>query len=182
MRLCATFVFALILAVALAAGRGRAADAQPTEYQLKAAYLYHFAQFVDWPSTAFSQPNSPLIIGVLGENPFGNDLRHTVEGKVLNHHPLEVREYRSLAGMTNDCHILFISSSEKERLPEIFTALNGTSVLTVSEVKHFTETGGMINFVLDSDRIRFQINETTAEKAGLKISFKLLSLASQVTH
>jgi hypothetical protein len=181
MRLCATFIFALILALPLA-GHGQAADSQPTEYQLKAAYLYHFAQFVDWPPAAFPQPNSPLIIGVLGENPFGKDLPHTVEGKVLSNHPLIVQEYHSLAEMTNNCHILFVSSSEKKRLPEIFAALKGTSVLTVSEVDHFTENGGMINFVLESDRIRFQINETTVEKAGLKMSFKLLSLASKVTH
>ena len=181
MRLCATFIFALILALPLA-GHGQAADSQPTEYQLKAAYLYHFAQFVDWPPAAFPQPNSPLIIGVLGENPFGKDLPHTVEGKVLSNHPLVVQEYHSLAEMTNNCHILFISSSEKKRLPEIFAALKGTSVLTVSEVDQFTENGGMINFVLASDRIRFQINETTVEKAGLKMSFKLLNLASKVTH
>jgi len=181
MRLCATFIFALILALPLA-GDGQAADTQPTEYQLKAAYLYHFAQFVDWPPVAFAQPNSPLIIGVLGENPFGKDLPHTVEGKVLSNHPLVVQEYHSLAEMTNSCHILFISSSEKKRLPEIFAALKGTSVLTVSEVDHFTENGGMVNFVLESDRIRFQINETMVEKAGLKMSFKLLSLASKVTH
>jgi hypothetical protein len=182
MRLCATFIFALILALPLA-GHGQAADSQPTEYQLKAAYLYHFAQFVDWPPAAFPQPNSPLIIGVLGDNPFGNDLPHTVEGKVLNNHPLIVQEYHSLAEMTNSCHILFISSSEKKHLPEIFAALKGTSVLTVSEkIDHFIEDGGMINFVLEKDRIRFQINETTVEKAGLKMSFKLLSLASKVTH
>ncbi len=118
----------------------------------------------------------------MGENPFGKDLPHTVEGKVLSNHPLMVQTYRSLAEMTNSCHILFICSSEKKRLPEIFAALKGTSVLTVSEVDHFTENGGMINFVLESDRIRFQINETTVEKAGLKMSFKLLSLASKVTH
>jgi hypothetical protein len=181
MRLCATFIFALILALP-PAGHGQAADSQPTEYQLKAAYLYHFAQFVDWPPAAFPQPNAPLIIGVLGENPFGKDLPHTVEGKVLNNHPLMVQEYHSLAEITNNCQILFISSSEKKRLPEIFAALKGTSILTVSEVDHFTDNGGMVDFVLENDRIRFQINETTVEKAGLKMSFKLLSLASKVTH
>ena len=105
-----------------------------------------------------------------------------MEGKVLNNHPLIVQEYHSLAEMTNNCQILFISSSEKKRLPEIFAALKDTSVLTVSEVDHFTENGGMVNFVLEKERIRFQINETTVEKAGLKMSFKLLSLASKVTH
>jgi hypothetical protein len=182
MRLRATFIFALILTLPPMLDEGRAADAQPTEYQLKAAYLYHFAQFVDWPPAAFVQTNSPLIIGVFGEDPFGNDLRHTVEGKVLGYHPLEIREFHSLAEMTNKCHILFISSSEKKRLAEIFPVLKGTSVLTVGEVDHFTDAGGMINFVIEGAKIRFQINETTVENAGLKMSFKLLSLASKVTH
>jgi len=183
MRLCATFIFALILALPPAAGSARAADTQPTEYQLKAAYIYHFAQFIDWPASAFPAGDSPLIIGVLGDNPFGADLEHTIQGKVLNNHPLTFQKFASIAEVTNNCHILFISSSEKKRLPEIFTTLKGTSILTVGEESdHFNENGGMISFVLDGTKIRFQINQTTVEKAGLKISFKLLSLASKVTH
>jgi len=170
MRLCATFILALILALPLA-GHGQAADSQPTEYQLKAAYLYHFAQFVDWPPAAFPQPNSPLIIGVLGENPFGKDLPRTVEGKVLSNHPLIVQEYHSLAEMTNNCQILFISSSEKKRLPEIFAALKGTSVLTVSEMDHFTENGGMINFVLESEKNSFSNQRNHGRKGGAQDEF-----------
>jgi hypothetical protein len=181
MRVSVTFIFAVIFALPFV-GNGQTADSQPTEYQLKAAYLYHFAQFVEWPSSAFPQPNSPLVIGIFGDNPFGNDLPRMVEGKVFNNHPLAVHAYHSLSELTNNYQILFICSSEKKRLPEIFAALNGGSVLTVSEIDHFTSNGGMINFVLESDRIRFQINETTVEKAGLKMSFKLLSLASKVTH
>src|SRR5580698_10537798 len=130
MRLCATFILTLFIAVLPPAGNGRAQDNQPTEYQLKAAYLYHFAQFVDWPPSAFAATNSPLIIGVLGDNPFGNDLRHTVEGKVINNHALMIKEFHSLTEVTNNCQILFISSSVK-RLPEVFAALKGSSILTV---------------------------------------------------
>jgi hypothetical protein len=164
------------------AGNGYAADTQPTEYQLKAAYIYHFAQFVDWPAATFPQGNSPLIIGVLGENPFGNDLKHTVEGKVLNQHPLIVKEFRTLEEMTNTCHILFICQSEKKRLPEILSAISSNSTLSVGEFRDFTENGGMINFVLDGDKIRFQINEINVDKAGLRMSFKLLGLASKLTR
>jgi hypothetical protein len=182
MRLCATFIFALILALPPFAGNGFAADTQPTEYQLKAAYIYHFAQFVDWPASAFPEANSPLIIGVLGKNPFGNSLQQIVDGKVLNNHPLTVREFHSVEELTNVCHILFISQSEKSRLPEIFSAVSKMSTLTVGEVSHFTENGGMVNFVLEDDKIRFQINEINVDNAGLKMSFKLLSLASQLTR
>jgi hypothetical protein len=182
MRLCATFIFALILAVPPIVGTGFAGETQPTEYQLKAAYIYHFAQFVDWPASAFPQPNSPIIIGILGKNPFGNSLEQTVEGKVLNNHPLTIREFHSLEEMTNTCQILFICQSEKSRLQEIFAAVAKTSTLTVGEVSHFTEDGGMVNFVIENDKIRFQINEINVDKAGLKMSFKLLSLASQLTR
>lgn len=180
MRRCALLIFALVLATPPLVPDARAAD-QPTEYQLKAAYLYHFAQFVEWPPSAFPQSNSPLIVGVLGENPFGPDLRRVVQGKVLGNHPIIVQEFHSLSDMTNQCQILFISTSEK-RLPDIFASLNGTSTLTVGEADRFTESGGMIRFVTEGGKIRFQINQTAAEKAGLKMSFKLLSLASKVTH
>lgn len=181
MRLCATFIVASILALPPTADVSLAGNEQPTEYQLKAAYIYHFAQFVDWPAEAFPATNSPLIIGILGDNPFGDDLNHVIQGKVLNGHAFSVKEFRSATEITNNCHILFISSSVR-RLPEVFASLKGTSILTVGESDRFTEMGGMINFVVEGSKIRFQINETTVEKAGLKISFKLLSLASQVTH
>lgn len=180
MRRCALLILTLVLAAASLVRDARGAD-QPTEYQLKAAYIYHFAQFVEWPPSAFPQANSPLIIGVLGENPFGNDLRRTVQGKLLGNHPIVVQEFHSLSDLTNQCQILFISSSEK-RLPDIFTSLNGTSTLTVGESDRFAEAGGMIRFVPEGGKIRFQINQTAVEKAGLKMSFKLLSLASKVTH
>src|SRR5256885_5377918 len=115
----------LISAGLLLGGNGSAQNSQPsqpTEYQLKAAYLFNFAKFVDWPEAAFSSPGAPLVIGVLGENPFGDLLESTVQGKALNHHPLTVREIRAPNEITN-CHILFISSSEKKRLPEILKGL-----------------------------------------------------------
>jgi hypothetical protein len=183
MRLRAWFILVLILVASPAAWYARAGDAPgPTEYQLKAAYIYHFAQFVDWPSTAFAKPDSPLVIGILGDNPFGGDLTRTVAGKVLNKHPLVVQEYHAVGDLTNACQVLFISSSEKRNLPEIFASLKDASTLTVGDVPHFTENGGMINFILEGDKIRFQINETNVKKARLNMSFKLLSLASEVTH
>jgi len=167
-------IFAMMLAVSLS----RASDSQPTEYQLKAAYIYHFAQFVEWPNTAFEQTNSPLIIGVLGQSPFGSDLQHTVQGKVLRGHPLIVRLYATTAEMTNACQILFICDSEKKQITQIIAELDDTSTLTVGESDRFIESGGMIKFVPEGPRIRFEINRTRARKSGLQISFKLLNLAS----
>jgi hypothetical protein len=154
----------------------RAQETQPTEYQLKAAFLFNFAMFVEWPQRAFAERTSPFVIGVLGENPFRDDLPKTLQSKKIDDHPLVVREIRMPAEATN-CHMLFISASEKKRLPEILQSVKGTSVLTVSEMERFTEEGGMINFVLQGTKVRFQINKETASAAGLRISSKLMNLA-----
>jgi len=153
-----------------------AQEAQPTEYQLKAAFLFNFAMFVEWPQQAFVERTSPFIIGVLGENPFHDDLQKALQNKRIDDHPLVVREIRLPAEATN-CHLLFISASEKKRLPEVLQVLKGKSVLTVSEMDGFTDEGGMINFVLQGTKVRFQINKETAAAAGLKISSKLMNLA-----
>jgi len=161
--------------------RTPAQAAPPSEYQLKAAYLFNFAKFVEWPTGAFAQATSPMVIGVLGDNPFGGDLERTIHGKSINDHPMQVRAVQSL-GDAKQCHILFISPSEKKRLPEIVAALRGVPVLTVGESEGFPEAGGMINFVLEGNKIRFQINNDAARNAGLKISSKLLSLAQSPAH
>jgi hypothetical protein len=178
MRLRATSILGLSLVWLLSVGDGRAQESQPTEYQIKAAFLFNFAKFVEWPPAAFAEATSPMVIGILGENPFRDDLERTIRGKTINNRPLVIKEFRSPAEATN-CHVLFISTSEKQRLPEILKSLHGTSVLTVGETDRFTETGGMINFVAEGNKIRFQINEVAARNAGLKISSKLLNLASR---
>jgi hypothetical protein len=153
----------------------QAQEPKPTEYQLKAAFIYHFAQFVSWPATNSADTGSPFVIGVLGENPFGPVLEQAVHGKTLNEHPLMVKDIRSLTE-ANHVQILFISSSEKKRFQEIFAALADKSVLTVGEADTFLESGGIINFVREGTKIHFQINEQAAKNAHLKISSKLLTL------
>jgi hypothetical protein len=150
-------------------------DSQPTEYQIKAAFIFNFAKFVEWPTTAFPKPSSPIIVGVLGENPFNDALEKIIKNKKVDEHPVIIMQFRAASEATN-CHILFISSSEKLRLPQVLKQLNGRSVLTVGETPGFTEAGGMINFVLEGTKIRFQINNDAANGAGLKISAKLLGL------
>jgi hypothetical protein len=171
-----SFLGLILLWLLLVSGYGRAQAPQPTEYQVKAAYLFNFAKFVEWPQKAFAQPTSPLVIGVLGENLFGGDLARTIRDKTVDDHPLVVKELHSQAEATN-CHILFISPSEKPRLAQILQDLKGVSVLTVGEVERFTEDGGMINFVREGTKIRFQINNPAAVSVGLKISSKLLNAA-----
>jgi len=165
----------------LCSGDGRTQDAPPTEYQIKAAFLFNFARFVQWPPKAFAGATSPMIVGVLGENPFHDDLELTLRDKTVDDHPLVVKKLDSPTEATN-CHILFISTSEKARLPKIINGLKGASVLTVGETDQFTENGGMINFVLQGSKIRFQINNDAAASAGLKISSKLLALAMHPTR
>src|SRR5690348_5325479 len=153
-----------------------AQNSGPTEYQIKAAYLYNFVKFVDWPTQAYAGPTSPTVIGVLGENVFGDDLGQTLHNKVIHHHPLQFKQFDSVAAVTN-CQILFISASEKDRFPEILEALGGKSILTVSESDRFIPDGGMVNFILVGRKVRFQINNAPAQKAGLTISSDLLNLA-----
>jgi hypothetical protein len=178
MRLRATLILSLSLVWLLAPGGGRAQESPPTEYQLKAAFLLNFAKFVEWPPAAFAKADSPIVLGILGENPFADVLEQTIQGKKVNNRELEVTKLPSSAGATN-CHILFIGTSEKARLPEILKGLGRASVLTVGETDGFTDSGGMINFVRQGNKIRFQINEVAAKSVGLKISSKLLSLASR---
>jgi hypothetical protein len=178
MRFRAIPIPGLILAWLLMAGPGRTQDAQPTEYQLKAALIFNFAKFVEWPPAAFAGAASPIVIGILGDNPFDDELARTVRGKAINNRPLVVQEFRSASEATN-CHVLFISNSEKKRLPEILKSLQGTRALTVGETDRFTESGGMINFFEAGKKIRFQINLDAARNAGLKVSSRLLSIASQ---
>jgi YfiR/HmsC-like len=178
MRLRAKPILRLSLVWLLAVGVGRAQESPPTEYQLKAAFLLNFAKFVEWPPAAFAEPTSPIVLGILGDNPFGDVLKQTIQGKTINNRPLVPKVFSSSAEATN-CHMLFIGSSEKARLPEILASLHGASVLTVGEMDRFAESGGMINFVRQGNKIRFQINEVAAKSVGLKISSKLLSLAAR---
>ena len=174
-----SFVFFLVLL--LAAAPGRAQSPQPTEYQLKAAFLYNFAQFIDWPPEAFADDKTPFVFGILGDNPFGSDLERIVAGKKINDRPISVKVFHTAAEAAH-CQILFVSNSEKKHFSEIIQSLHGNAVLTVSETDGFIQAGGMINFLLMGGKIRFQINDGPAKTVGLKISSKLLSLAAASPH
>jgi hypothetical protein len=143
---------------------------------VKAAFLYNFAKFIEWPADAFPSADAPLILGVIGEDPVGGTLDPTVRGKTANGHPLIVRRL-SPGQDLRSCHVLFISHSERDRVPQILGNVRGAAILTVSEVDRFSDQGGVITFFIEQNRVRFEINIATADRARLKISSKLLSVA-----
>jgi hypothetical protein len=150
------------------------------EYQVKAAFLYNFSQFVVWPTEAFPEAQTPMVIGVIGEDPFGAYLDEIVHGEQVNNRPLIVRRYHQVEEI-NICHILFVSQSETKRLEQIFARLKGRSILTVGDIEGFAKQGGMIRFVSENDKIRFRINVEAAKAAKLSISSKLLKPAEIVS-
>ncbi len=150
------------------------------EYQVKAVFLFNFSQFVDWPTNAFPEKQTPLVIGVLGENPFGAYLDEIVRGETVNNHPLLIEHYSRLEDIKR-CQILFVSRSETRQLDLILENLKGRSILTVGDIEGFAKRGGMIQFVTKKNKIRLQINLEAAKAAGLTISSKLLRLAEIIT-
>ena len=150
-----------------------------SEYQVKAAYLFNFLKFVEWPNESFADPLAPIEIGVVGEDPFGNALPQVVTGKTVQGRDLVIRIYR-IGEDFRGAHILFISASERKRLPMILSSLRGSSVLTVADTEGFLDAGGMIQFLNENGRVRFAINVDATGRAKLKMSSKLLSLAKVV--
>jgi hypothetical protein len=155
-------------------------SAPVNEYQLKAVFLFNFAQFVDWPAAAFTDPHAPIVIGVLGDDKFGNSLDQTVHGEKVNDRPFLVQRYSRLEDI-GTCHILFVSQSESSRLGQIIGALQGRNILTVSDADGFAEHGGVIQFVTDHNKIRLDINLEAAKAASLTISSNLLRPATIVS-
>ncbi|MGA3205028.1 MAG: YfiR family protein [Bryobacteraceae bacterium] len=138
------------------------------EYQVKAAFLFNFLKFVEWPPAA---GDTPWVIGVLGHDPFGEVLDQTVKGKIVNGRPVQVRRF-SRVGDVKDCNILFIGGADFGRIG--IPALPG--MLTVGEAPGFLKSGGIINFYIEDNRVHFEIRPTVARSAGLRVSSQLLKL------
>lgn len=157
------------------------AQASPLrEYQVKAVFLYNFTQFVEWPDSAYTMTDEPLVIGILGKDPFGAYLDEVVAGEEVNGHPLQVQRFEQVDDL-GSCHLLFISKEKKAQLTEVMQALKTRSVLTVSDEDGFMHQGGMVKFITVNNKIRLQINPEAAKAAGLHISSRLLSLAEIIT-
>jgi hypothetical protein len=153
--------------------------AKPTEYEVKATYLYNFLRFVEWPAGVAVGRSDPFAICVLGEDPFGPSLNATVAQETIAGKSVVAKQIHGLQDAMG-CRVLFISSSEGQRLKQILTSLGTASVLTVSDLPKFSQRGGMVQFVLEGDRVRFEVNSATAERAGLTLSSELLKVAVNV--
>jgi hypothetical protein len=148
----------------------------PGEYEIKAAFLHKFTKYVTWPEKAFERSDSPLIIAVVGRDPFGSILDETLRDKVAGTHPIEVHRFRSVRELGR-CHMLFVPASEALRGREIAAHYRGTSTLIVGESEGFARKGGTINFFLEGKRLRFEINTDAVERVGVDISSQLLKHA-----
>lgn len=168
-----TLAFYLISPV-LAAGQ-----AEVEEYRLKAAFLFHFAQLVEWPPKALTSGDGSLIFCVYGEDPFHGDLEGTVQGKSVAAKPVRIRHINQPQD-SKGCHLVFMDRNESGRVRELLNAVNSMPVLTVGESENFLKEGGMIRFCMEERKVRFEISQEAAEKANLKVSSRLLLLAKNV--
>ena len=175
----------LILALSVPLGWTVEAGAQASdpsdssEYLIKAGFIYNFAKFVEWPTTAFAQTDSPIVIGVLGADPFGSLIDRIVEDKKIGPRGFVVKRFKWGKDLRDlkDCKILFISPSEKAHLDDILQMVKGLPILTVGETPGFAERGGIIRFTLEDNRVRFEVNVEAARQSDLNISSRLLTLA-----
>jgi uncharacterized protein DUF4154 len=149
------------------------------EYQVKAAFLFHFAQFVEWPAETFPSANSPLKYCTIGDDPFRGALDETLKNKTVGTRPLLVQHLTNPEQIAG-CQILFIATTEKKQFGAALSKAGGHPVLSVGETEHFTSDGGMIGLFLEDNKVRFDINLQAAERSKLKISSRLLLLAKNV--
>jgi hypothetical protein len=177
-------VCALVLIVAISLCLLNQADCgaqSATEYQVKAAYLFNFLKFVEWPEAPPREVQTKWVIGVIGTSPVGDESLKLAESKNVLGRELEVKTFKPTENLRG-CNILFVSDSEKKRLPAILASLRGSSVMTVADMDHFIDVGGMVQFVVENERIRISIDVGATGRARLKISSKLLALARAVTE
>jgi hypothetical protein len=151
-------------------------SSQAPEYRIKAAFLYNFTLYTEWPSTAFEKADSPIVLAIAGEDPFGKELDAAVRGKTVRGRPIELRRFGSASEVVS-CHVLYLSASEAKQLPQVLKRFPDTKPLTVAETEDFCRAGGVIRFFVDQNKVRFEVNTDAAARSRLKISSKLLHLA-----
>jgi hypothetical protein len=168
-----TLVFSLILSSA--SGQ----SVSNSEYDIKAAFLFHFAQFVEWPSDAFKEQGSPVTYCTIGDDPFHGALDRALAGRILGMRPLHVQHLKA-SQQIQSCQIVFLGANEKNVMAATLATLRLDPILTVGDSEHFVQEGGMIGFLLEDNKVRFEINLEAAERSNLKISSKLVTLARNV--
>lgn len=174
---------ACLLVLVLTAATGRRTEAsspdaapQSPEYLIKAAYLYNFAMFVEWPRETFPTATTPIVIGVVGADPFGVALDRTMQDKRINKRPIVVERFK-ISDDIRRCHILFVSQAESARLVDVVRRVGTQPVLIVGDESEAMSRGGTIAFTVSDDKVGFEVNLSAARRAGLTISSKLLNLA-----
>ena len=156
-------------------------DAQSREYQLKAAFIYNFVKFIDWPAPALSSADDTFVVGVFDADPFGSALE-VLEGKTAKGRNIQVKTFRTLEALEAEpAHVVFIGPSRDDRLHEILQSLPNSGVLTVGEGSAFTDAGGVIAFVHRKTKVRFLINVDAGQRCGLRMSSRLLRLAENLS-
>jgi hypothetical protein len=154
-------------------------DNPAPEYDVKAGMLLNFTRYVKWPNGTFAGPDSPVVIGILGSDPFGDIIDETVEGRTSDGRPVKISRFRS-ANDVKDCHLLFISYAERRRQRSYLSKLAGQPVLTVGESEGFLEAGGGINLLIVKDRVKFEVNRRDTLKVGIRVSSRILALAVRI--
>ena len=188
-------VFVLVL-VARSSAPPAVGDAPSQEYRVKAAFLYNFMKFVDWPKEKMGDPNEPMSLGIVGKDPFGDAFDPVKDKKVKNRkivikrirgisslHEADDRrkaELERLVAAVRRCHIVFVCNSEQKHLAEILKSVGGYPVLTIGDCEGVLENGGIINFVMENQKVRFEVNATAARNAKIQIRSELLRLARRV--
>ncbi len=167
----------------------RADSTSSREYQVKAAFLYNFINFIDWPEENINaDKKNPIVIGIIGKNPFGNAFE-PIKDKEVKDRKVLVKQFENLEELkkaienntaAQQCHLLYVSPSEKENLKKIIDLIKDKSILTVGDTANFLDSGGIINFLMEDNKVCFEVNKTAAERAKLKIRSKLLRLAKRV--
>lgn len=171
---CSPAVAGAIAALCLLSGATQ--DKGPSEYEVKAAYVLNFARFAEWPAESFENDSAPVILGILGRDPFGSLLDRTLANQKIGKRGIEIRRGARLQDL-GTCHLLFISETETERVEQAIAGARVQGVLTISEFENFAALGGAIGFYAEEKRIRFEVNLRACEKNGIKLSSKLLKLA-----
>ncbi|MEO5754623.1 MAG: YfiR family protein [Chthoniobacterales bacterium] len=167
---------AFLLGLVFALAPLPAAPPSPNEYALKSVFLYNFCRFIDWPDSAFSSRRDPLIIGVVGEDPFGPLLEEAIAGETYHGREIEVAHFRD-AQQIGECHLLFVGQTNTELYDQILAAVVGRHVVTVGETDNFLDHGGMIALTAEQNRVRLRINSAALRATRLNVSSKLLQVA-----
>ena len=166
------------MSIALAAAAVAGPPPARSEYDIKAAFLYKFAVFAEWPSSALGNTNTPFTIAILGRDPFGERLEGVIRQQAVHQRSLRFRRYDRVAeALAEPCHVLFIAASEQSRLPEILSGLGSAPILTVGDTEGYGAGGVMLNLLVRDRGVRFEINQPAVSRVGLRVSAQLLDLA-----